>query len=408
MADNNRMEGLQTALSNPRARLGLAVMAAIAVVTIVLLMTFVGGDDVGMASDLPPPATPSSSMIAPMEGDPLYDAAVAQVNQEGVTEARMDGGSFIPAPRAATAAEVMPAIEAPAEQGEVMVPQAVVEYGDPAAFQMRQEEIRAAEEAHRQAVQAHAERMAEQVSLLSQRWRGAGGHFSLDVESPDAPIEPDASSAPGAQRTSGATFSSSPLALRGDMHLGVTIGELVSDDAATHAQAMILSGPLAGSQLFGSLEANLQGGAASGTIAFDSLRLPGGATTLPIKAIAVNPATRRANTVGDVDRHTFSRIGATALGAATGAYAEALSQGGRNENLVTGGLGDAVVQRDAFTDGQIARIAGARTLQSVGADIASRANRPPTITIANGTEIGILWLEDVAISAAAYQQETVQ
>lgn len=405
MADTNRMQGLQTALANPRARLSLVAMGVILVVTVVILATFSGNDDVVMKSDVIPPTPPGAGPGVRVDGDPFYDAAVAQENQEGAQQARDSGVSFVPAPRAEVAPKAPIAPTAPV----VDEPQPLIEYGDTSALQARQEEIRAAEEAHRQAVQAHAARMTEQIGLLSGRWRSGGGHFSIE---PDIEASASQAAAPRASIAStagpGTAESGTPLVMRGEMHLGITIGELVSDDITRHAQATILSGPLAGAEIFGKLEANLQAGAASGTIVFDAIRVPGGAGTLPIKAVAVDPRTRRASTVGDVDHHTMSRLGATALGAATGAYAEALSQGGRDENLVTGGFGDSIVQREAYTDGQIARIAGARTLQAVGSDIASRASRPPTITIANGTEIGILWLEDFIPGGMHSNQETFQ
>lgn len=381
---------VQAALKKPQVRIvffgGLVLVVIFAVFAINLMNR---QPDIPEPSEVVRPSVTARGEPSPV-ADPAYDQRIREENTRAAAAAEASGENFMPAPRSGgEVAAVEPMVEATATPAPAPAPQPV----DPQAYQQRLAEIEQARQRHEAAVQARVVAMNRQVDLISARWN-EGGHQSVAVAPAQLPVATDAAALDAGALAPGATA----IAFAGDVFLGVTLNEVVSDDAVSLPQARVLSGPLTGSTLLGELQVSQNTAAASAVIRFTQVRLPGGGGTLPIEAIAVDPATRRARTPAEVDRHTWSRLGATFVATAAGTYAEVLQQGGRNESVVVGGSGfdGAYIQRDAYTDRQMATIAAGRTLQAAVNPLAQSASRPPTIRIASNLQIGVMLMSDFA------------
>ncbi|WP_235857374.1 TrbI/VirB10 family protein [Xanthomonas cissicola] len=131
-----------------------------------------------------------------------------------------------------------------------------------------------------------------------------------------------------------------------------------------------------------------------------SLTPPSGAQkrdAVEIDAVAIDPTTSRAS-VGDVNRHTASRMASLFFSSVLSGVSEALIAGGQQENVVTTGQ-TVVVQKDAFNDRQLALVGLGKVGTNATQMLQPTINRKPTASIGQKTEIGVLFLSDVPASA---------
>lgn len=114
--------------------------------------------------------------------------------------------------------------------------------------------------------------------------------------------------------------------------------------------------------------------------------------TVPIEAIALDVETTLNAVSGDVDRHILYRYGWWGLGTVLKAYGAAGEAAAQGETYVS----DGVVVNDVQADANDQLLIG---LGSLGRDIGSvmqdRLNRPITVSLNVGDEVGVFFLNDV-------------
>jgi len=157
-------------------------------------------------------------------------------------------------------------------------------------------------------------------------------------------------------------------------------------------RARVLSGPAKGAVLSGQIQVGQR--AEGGLLRFTQLTPADGGPTVAIDAVAVDPHTSRTAVATDVNRHTVSRMGALFLSSVLGGVSEAMLRGGQQETVVSTGQ-TTVVQRDAYTDRDLALIGLGRVGTNAAGMVGTAVNRPPTVRLRAGTEIGVLFLQDV-------------
>lgn len=309
----------------------------------------------------PPSVAPS---LPGGQMDPNMTRVQEQAEQQWVEEARKTGGSAV-----ATIRELEKQPAAPVEQ---LPP-------PPAANAER--DRRAQEQERRR--QAGSKRKALEALLAS--WRPDTHTVvaaSLVLEKQEAPE----------QATKAPVVPTLKINPGEEIYYGYLITEVNSDEPGP-VLAEITTGPLKGARLLGALQRKEE----KVILQFNQLTLNG--QTAGVNAYAVDPITARTGLASEVNRRTFSRWAAVLASAfLEGLQTAVLAKG----NVVTPGLGTVVVERD-YDGRDIAAIAigeiGRRT-QPLAEEY---FRRPPTITVASGVGIGILFVEpaEVPISGRA-------
>lgn len=377
---------------------GLGLAIVVLVIAFSMMRPSRPADSAGtMVEAAPVPVAVGAANAQPMNTD-AYDQLTAQSNAQAVAEAKASGGTAMPIPTVGEAEpkpEPASVVGPPTAAGEQ--PATAAATGTTTQPQVDEAELRRRQEHERQ-LQARYNAMAKQYDLLMRRWPGDNGRGELATQRVQIPEERAAVPAVGAVSseptllTAGSAPSMPDLRM-GQVFLGVTTSLANTDDAMPLVRARILSGPAKGAELMGTLEASSRGG--GGTLRFTAMTPPGGGAAVPIEAIAVDPVTSRTSVATDVNRHTVSRMSALFFSSVLGGASEALMQGGRRENVITSG-NNLVVQRDAFSDRELAMIGVGRMGQNGASMMESAINRPPTVTLKGGTEIGVLFLKDTS------------
>lgn len=192
-----------------------------------------------------------------------------------------------------------------------------------------------------------------------------------------------------------------PVIQAGEIHYGVMVTEINTDDPVSQPVADIIAGRLKGSRLLGSVKT---GSVVNGTvyaqrvgIQFSQITLPDG-RTLPAQAYAIDPDTSRTAVASAVDNHYLSRYGflaaATFLEGVGIAKLAAGSRVFREDDF-------AVIERRNLDTQDLALIAAGKVGEAFARELSRNFNRPPTITVSAGEPVGILFIADVSEAGEA-------
>jgi intracellular multiplication protein IcmE len=182
-----------------------------------------------------------------------------------------------------------------------------------------------------------------------------------------------------------------PMYKAGDIIFGVMETSVNSDEPGP-VMAQVVSGPLAGSKLLGSFRRVED----QVFIEFTLLSAPEVSTSLPVKAVAIDPETARTALATSVDHHRLLRYSTL--------FASAFLQG----------MGDAVlagIQPDFTLEGDNTLTVNSVTvgtrdqvivgLGEVGRKAGEKMDKffdmPPTVTVDSGTAVGLMFLQDFSL-----------
>jgi intracellular multiplication protein IcmE len=160
-----------------------------------------------------------------------------------------------------------------------------------------------------------------------------------------------------------------------------------NSDAKGPVLAEIASGPLAGSRILGQFNST------EDFLVLNFTQAVVDGVSISVKAIALDPATTSVGVVTDIDRHYFERIilpgAARFIEGMAGAIAE------RETNVYV--VGDTALQQKPPLKTKEQIYAGVEEAASQVADVLDKdaGNKKPTVKVAAGTPIGILFLEPV-------------
>lgn len=174
----------------------------------------------------------------------------------------------------------------------------------------------------------------------------------------------------------------------GDMLYGIiTTG--INSDVPSAVMASIVTGDLKGYRILGSYQRYEE----RLVVAFNRVVSPNGKTT-QIEAYAVDPGTTEAHVASDVDTHFLSRWGALAGAAFLEGLGEAKRYAGAS-SYAGGGYGANTTNSDQMVWGDYsladqAWIAAGRVGSVAGKLMEKYFDRPPTVYLDSGSEIGIL------------------
>ena len=391
--------GFKKAMSDGRTRLVFfGGMALAFIVAVVALNSVLRGPSKGDGNaQLREAPTPSERSPAYGGNQPVntqaYERLTEESDAQAVADAKASGGTAMPVPRVGMAEPeaappaVMPAAASPGSTDE-----------SSAKSTEAANAIAAAQQAHEAELGKRYERMATQYDRLLQRW--STGREAESMRAPEVAEPPQSAVVTAAVPMNPESADAGAPSIRAnETALAVSISEANTDDQMPIVRARLLSGPAKGALLLGSIEVPQGNGSSNALIRFNLLA-PENGQSVAIDAIAIDPRTSRASVASSVNRHTVSRLGALFFSSILGGVSEGLLKGGQQERIVTTGQ-NVVVQRDAYSDRDLAMI-GLGRVGTNGAQMMQGAiNRRPTVKLNLNTEIGVLFLQDVILGAGA-------
>lgn len=202
-------------------------------------------------------------------------------------------------------------------------------------------------------------------------------------------VQPQAGQAAAPLAQSGApTSQETPkmIVQAGTLGFGVLNTDINSDEPGPVMSTVVDGGPLDKAVLLGTMTRTNE----RVLVHLTTMRLPKG-KTVSIDAYAVDQETARTALATGVDRHYFLRYGSMFASSFAAGFGQAYSQSGSSVVANSGGT-------TVTTQPNTSKQALAAGLSSVGqawaGAVQQNFNTPPTVTVASGTAIGILFMRD--------------
>mgnify|MGYP001413158997 CR=1 FL=1 len=192
------------------------------------------------------------------------------------------------------------------------------------------------------------------------------------------------------------SVSSSPLYKAGTILYAVVETSLNTDEPSP-ILAKITSGPLAGSRLIGSSQGLGSQWSQAIVLQFNTISIPMMPQSQSIECIAVDPVTARTALADSVNNHYIQRYGSLFFSKLIEGYAQAIQTSGSTTE--TDSNGNETTTNSETSDAENLMIALGNVGTAVGTQVASVINRPATITINQGSAIGLLLLSDFTIES---------
>ena len=386
----NPLASIKNRVSDIKGRTLLLVIIGVIALIVAGVFIFGGGQNI-----ISPSSNKSSTIRVPnlesvpgvsKVNDQAYVELQQQANQQKAQQAIQTGRSAV---ATVTSDQYVNELSIP-EPGFTNPPpqeQSLVEYQRLYQEQLRREEQRQQERLQQQSVQqeeayqeAYEGLMAAQAKSLMSQWQPPAQNYIH--------VEEETNNRGGAG--SGTEFGLPPLYKAGDIIFGVMETSVDSDEPGP-VLAKVVSGPLAGSKLIGSFKRVED----QVFIEFSLLSAPDVNTSVPVKAVAIDPETARTALATNVDYHRLLRYGTL--------FASAFLQG----------VGEAVlagIQPDFTVDGTSISVTNIQTttkdqvlvgLGEVGTKLGEKLDpifdKPPTVTVESGTAVGLLFLQDFSL-----------
>lgn len=184
------------------------------------------------------------------------------------------------------------------------------------------------------------------------------------------------------------------IILKAGSILFAVLDTAVDSDQPGPVMATIVSGSLKGSKLLGSMTPNTT----SETIAlnFTAINMPNEANSMGINAVAIDPDTARTALASDVDHHYMYRWGSLLASSFVQGYASAVASSGNTSTTSQGAAGTVTTTSTPALDAKQQLFSGIAAVGTKWSQVVGQNfQRPITITIDQGTGIGVLVTSDL-------------
>lgn len=184
------------------------------------------------------------------------------------------------------------------------------------------------------------------------------------------------------------------LILTGDILFAV-IDTAVNSDEPGPILATIVSGKLNGAKLIGSF--TLPNDASKMVISFNTLSVPGAASSTAISAYAVDANTARTALASTVNKHYFAKFGALFASSFLEGFGNAFQSANTTVTVGgTGGGGNVTIQNGIGRSALENAVIGLATVgKNWGQYAQQQMNKPSTVQVFSGTPIGVLFTQDL-------------
>lgn len=262
--------------------------------------------------------------------------------------------------------------------------------------QLNAEKMAALNEQRLKAIETVAQAMEEQSKAAFNAWNDipAQAYVFGDLES----TKQGASATDNENEITGnGTIDKRPVLLKAGSILFASLETAVNSDEPGPIMATIVQPPFKDAKLVGKIELP-QGNGEKVTLVFDTLNIPTEPASTKINAVAIDPDTARTALATDVDHHYLLRWGTLFGSAFLSGYSKAVSQKGTTITQQTPLGTTNTTTNAADLSGKQQIFQGLSEVGSKWGDqLGNTFNRKPTITIAQGTGIGVLVLVDVKL-----------
>lgn len=325
-----------------------------------------------------------------------YQEVVAGVLQAEAGNAAQAGQSYQPAvaswgarapeSAASSATTPMPSAPPPGQQagaGYQAPPQA------PAYVPTPEE----AEQA-RQARMAYLTVAAQAIATVTTNTRERGSMVVTMPSTPPAaaggnPGQPTAGvpGAGGAQAAAGTTQPTTYTLIGAGTIESARVDNAVNTDFGTEFVATLVTGRYAGARLVGSYQRTKD----RAMLAVKSMTIPGQGVTVAVTGTVLDADSREAGTATDVDNKVLTKYVLKPLAVGLAAVGEAAKSSGSTTVIANG---EVVTTTPELTGKRVRQIVGGSAAGSIAGD-AEAIDTTPTVRVAPGTIVGVLFTSDV-------------
>lgn len=236
--------------------------------------------------------------------------------------------------------------------------------------------------------------MQQQGSMAMQAQKLMVGWSNYNAQDRQAAV-PDTNSAAGAvgPAGSGDLMTGGEVVKAGDIMFAVLETSINTDEKDTPVMARIVGGPYKGGKLIGRFSLADK----RVFLTFNLLNLPDRGKSVAINSVAIDPDTARTALSGEVNNHYLLKYGTLFASSFLEGMGKAVSSSG--STVETTPVGTVVVQPDLNAT-QSAVVALGQVGTAFGKVVGQNANIPPTVQVASGTGMGLLFMSDVTIPPA--------
>ncbi len=184
------------------------------------------------------------------------------------------------------------------------------------------------------------------------------------------------------------------IILKAGSILFATLDTAVNSDEIGPILATIVSGSLKGSKIMGTMSTLSE--AEKISLSFTSINMPGEKKSMGISAVAIDPDTARTALASDVDHHYLLRWGSLFASSFVQGYASAVASAGTTQTTSQGAAGTVTNTTTPALTGRQQLFEGVAAVATKWSEVVGRNfDKPNTITIDQGTGIGVLLTSDL-------------
>ncbi len=189
-------------------------------------------------------------------------------------------------------------------------------------------------------------------------------------------------------------FEDGKVILKAGSILFAVLDTAVNSDQAGPVMATVVAGSLKGSKLLGSMTPDTTSETIA--LAFTAINMPNEANSMGISAVAIDPDTARTAMASDVDHHYLYRWGSLLASSFVQGYASAVASTNSTSTTSQGAAGTVTTTSTQAPDAKQQLFAGISAVGTKWSQVVGQNfDRPITITIDQGTGIGVLITSDL-------------
>jgi len=277
-----------------------------------------------------------------------------------------------------------------------MTPEEIAAQNLQISYQRQQEILK--DQRLAQEVQQKQTAMSSQANQLMAAWTQLSTQqYVAGEKKEESASGGEGASASGGTSGQGAGKAGGQIFIKaGTVYFGI-INTAINSDEPGPVMATILNGPYKGGKLLGSL--TNQGKAV--LITFNTMSLPQFSKSISIQAVAIDQNTARTALSTETDNHYLLRYGSLFAASFVQGYGQAIMTSGTTTTASIGPGGAAVqtsVPPLSPKDKFFAALGNIGT--QWGTQMNAVYNTPPTVYVASGTAVGVLFMSDVPVPAS--------
>jgi len=406
--NKKRMNNMKEQFNKPGVKMILITSVALASAAVILGVVQTAGQQSAVAEEGNARSIRATGVQAApgTVGDPAYQEAVRQQNQERAQQAATQGGTFVPTIQGTSEVRPIDPFSNASAQAPVVDPRisGAVPVVNNVQRVNEQNQAQAQNQGGSSGVKGSDQYKSIEKQFLGymQAWTApvSGSEFNFNGTLP-ATAEPAASGGSAATAAPGAASSGSAASaentgarfLRAGTVVPAVVLSCVNSKEPGPVLAQIFNGPLAGSRVIGGFTTGQDG--KSLILQFSTISMPGENRSFGMDAYAVEEDLS-IGMATDVNNHYFRRYGLRLAAGFVQGYGQAIGSQNTTTTVTDGGA--VVISRGELDTSQINRQALGEAASNVAQSVDELSNVQPTVKLCGkdgaGVPIGLLFMSD--------------